>query len=605
MATDLERLWDAARQGRPLPVGGARRELPPLKVKVDFDGSELDRGEVQMELFGREVGRKLDPASGAFDRLGNDAERATSRVSTGMKNMGDSTDKANQSLLDLGRAGVQPMNALIGLAVALGIALTPLLAYTAGLTAALAVGGLVVGGMGLLGAAVVALAAHYGNWAEANKTLTAAQASLKTVTEQHEAAVLALDRAQLAYNARPTAANLLTLQSAQEKLRDSTQNLAAAQDAVNKAAANAQNPLTTLTNNIDAMAKRLGEQAVPAATQILQFLNALIPAVEEFGRKLITWFSGERLNATLALASRLFNDVLDAAQKLGQKLGPVFDDLLTHPEPFKRAFQEALHIVTEAVGGLLGKFVDLMKWWDDHHDELAGAAERTMKRVSQAFDIATRAIGDGILKIAEYEKQLDEASNRASGDLNKITGSSRDTNRALEVLGGLVGWVANQFVTTFFSPMSTMLFLFDQLSSIVEQARKHWSELQTALSGNIGVPGNLIWLIDRFNDLARAVDRATQRKDSFGSGGGGGGGSGGHDLQHGGTLAPGRWARVGEVASELLYAMPGGGALVVPEAGGDRRNQTFNLTLVGVGAVADPEGVRRMLLRMQRLGTAT
>src|SRR5215813_2953043 len=123
----MERFWIAARAGRPLPVGGARREIGPVKIKVDFDGSELDRGEVQMELFGREVGRKLGPASDAFDKLGNDAERATSRVTKGLKDVGDQSDKSGQSLFDFGRAGVQPMNALIGLAVAAGIALAPLI----------------------------------------------------------------------------------------------------------------------------------------------------------------------------------------------------------------------------------------------------------------------------------------------------------------------------------------------------------------------------------------------------------------------------------------------------------------------------------------------
>src|SRR5262249_2691231 len=149
---------------------------------IQVDTHQLDTAAAQLELFGKDVDRKLEPARAGFQKLGDDAERETGKVVRGMKNVSDSSDIASQKMFDFGRAGIQPMNALIGIAVAAGIALAPLIAFTAGLAATLAMLTLVVGGLGLMGVGIIALAEHAHNWAESSKALETAQKGLNTAT---------------------------------------------------------------------------------------------------------------------------------------------------------------------------------------------------------------------------------------------------------------------------------------------------------------------------------------------------------------------------------------------------------------------------------------
>lgn len=378
-------------------------ELPPVKVKVNVDTSQLREAEVQMEMFGKTVGHSTDSASASVKKMGDDIDREAKKASKGLKDVGDQSDKSSTQLLDLGRAGVQPANALIGLGVALGVLMTPLLAYTAGLAAALALGAVVVGGLAALGVGVIALADHYGKWAEAAKTLTTAQANLVTATKAHDAAIVSLDKAQNNYNKSASPNNLLTLHAAQQKATESANQLAAAHTALTAAQQNATNPLTTLTNHLDAMAKVLGQQAVPAATSLLHWLDFLIPTVQRLGSELITWFS-ERIPTVIPFATELFQIFTDAIVDLGKKVGPIFDEVLAHPQAVEAAFKKAMGGAVDAVVWILTKLGELTKWWDQNGPQLEKDASQTMGTITNTMIFVVQAIGQLSLAMNQIEQ---------------------------------------------------------------------------------------------------------------------------------------------------------------------------------------------------------
>jgi hypothetical protein len=583
-------------------------ELPPIRVRIDVDDQQLIFAEGQLEMFGKNVGRHLDPADQALKKLGDDAERETGRVVKGMDDVAKSSDNAKTKLLDFGAAGVQPMNALIGLGVALGVVLAPLLAYTAGLAGALALGGLVLGGMGILGAGVIALAEHYNNWAEAAKNVTTAQKAVTTATEQQETALEALKLAQLSYDAHPTALNLQRLKDAQEQAAESTQKMTDAQNKLTDAQVKADNPWTKLMTNLNQMALTLGQQATPAAERLLNFFNALIPKVEELGSRLITWFGGDRLSSALGIVLGLFDTFTKTLQRVGDVVGPVFDKLLEHPQTFQKAFGVLMDLTVGSIKTVLQWTQNLSDWWAQHGDALSSTAKTDIEIIGKAFSVLFDALGKLILKLDETEKAIGTYSQSLTDRLNPATEDAAKRTDHLSLvlgqqgLGGILGRASQDFggiaapILQMGQNLATVagwaLSLSDKLGSLHGWMGAVRDIIKNQLLGtleDLAIRGleaatPIYGIANAFNAIFNTVNAALGKFREWqnrGSAGGGGGGGGGEMFQHGGMISPGAWGHVGEVARELVYAMPGGGALVVPEAGGNRGGGGITINISG------------------------
>ena len=490
---------------------GERGELAATRISsaTSKTRADLDALEARTRSWAAETGRDFEAGTRAVLKLGDEGEIAVSKLSRAVDHLSPSLDKGTESMFDFGRAGIQPMNAVIGLGVALGLVLTPLAAYTVGLAAAITLGSVVVGGLGILGVAVVALAEHYGNWAEASQTLSAAQTNLTKATDAHNLAVRRLKEGEVAlHNTRkPTESQLLHLQDLQANVAKTAEELATAQTAVNDAMDGAKNPLTALEGDLDKMAKTLGEQAVPAATQILQWLDNLIPIVQRLGSELIDWFT-KRLPSAIPLATQLFQDIVDAAEKLGARLGPIFDDLLAHPETFEKAVKDAFGGTVDAIGWVLTKIQELTKWWSEHGPELEATATKSMRIIADASQALIEVLGTLATKFDQVERA---ASTYGDTLINKLAPATDGTSNrqshlsgALDAVSGALAGVAKVAG----APFKAFGDLGQQVASLAGKVLSLTDRLGGAGSTASAVGAVFNWLVGQVAGLAEAGIRA-------------------------------------------------------------------------------------------------
>ena len=623
--------------GQAFVTFGERGELAATRISsaTAKTRADLDALETRTRSWAAETGKDFEAGTRAVLKLGDDGEIAVAKLSRAVNGLGTEVDKSSSSMLDFGRAGIQPMNALIGLAVVLGLVMTPLLAYTAGLAAAVALGATLLGGMTLLGAGVVALAAHFGGWTDAAENLTKAQTDLQGATTAHEQAVLALDRAQQTYNSRRTAVNLEALRLAQQKLTDSTTKLTAAQEAFDKATAAQHNPLQVLQDDLGKMADALGEQAVPAASMLLQWLDQLIPIVQQLGTELISWFQ-DRLPLAIPIATTVFQDFVTALEDLGHKVGPIFDELLAHPETFEKAMRDTFGGAVDAITWVITKLQDLSKWWADHGPELEATAKATVKALVDATLGLIGVLGDLSRKFNDVEKAAG-----AYGDtlLNKLAPATDDaTTRqnhlvtVLDILGGILGGLG----TILNAPIRAFGEMTQGVAELVGKVLNLTDKLGGAGSTASVVGGIFNWLANELAGLAEAGFRAavplfgivdvltgiwhaaeaaiggiqrliswinnipghkTVTVDVNAPSGFGPSATGGRAA--GGPVIPGGIYDIGEHGPEKLVMYPGGGGYVIPNGSGSPSSGGSGSTYVTniTGVAADPATLARMAAR--------
>jgi len=341
------------------------------------------------------------------------------------------TREATTSAMGFGAAlesvydGLPPaIPVIIAYATALTVVLAPALAYTAGLAAALSLGLVALGGFGALGAGIVALVASTQGWLTASKDLATAQGQLNTATNAHEQAVRSLQEAevQLQNTRKPTEAQLMHIEDLQKKVADTGTTLVGVQNRYDDALRRSNNPLSTLVDHLEEMGRTLGTAAVPLATQLLGWVDSLIPEAEKLGKTLLDW-AGDRLPKVLPMATLIVFDLLDALKNLGKVVGPIFDDLIQHPAKYQKAFHDAATAITEIIKGILGDLTQLATWWANH-PEMQRDAEFTFQKIGDAISISIRAL-----------ERMAQDVDAVVGALDRLRGA----RSALVVQGGLVG----------------------------------------------------------------------------------------------------------------------------------------------------------------------
>jgi hypothetical protein len=263
--------------------------------------------------------------------------------------------------------------------------------------------------------------------------------------------------------------------------------------------------------------------------------------------QLIGWFS-DRLPKVLPIVSKLVDDVLSQLQGFGQKLGPVIDDWIAHPEHFEKAFHDVVAQVIAATDGVIGKAQELANWWAAHHVELETDARvvfgtlasltwdainilhaliLVVEEVKQSFDLATRVVGGAAAVIAANINSIGRAALTVEDDVGRL----------LLALSRLPGAGA--------------------LTSI-----------GASLAGS-------------------TADLGSGRRAS------------------GGPVLPGRLYTVGEAGPERLAMYPGGGGFVIPGSDSGGAGGPTNVTVV-INGTQNPEAVAMAVdRRLSRLLLAT
>jgi hypothetical protein len=533
-ATGLEMQRKLEPVGQAFVTFGERGEAASIRISsaTARTQADLDNLASRAATFASSMGQDMDVGAQAVFKLAADGAVSLERLGTSFEQVGPDVAALSSSFLGLGPAGLIAAAAIILVTTAAAAALVPVAAFGAGLAATLALGTGLVGGFALLGAGLVALAEHANSWAEAQKNLTTAQAALTVAADAHTKALRSLQEGEAAVaNTRVLSqAQILHLQDLQAAVTKTADGLATAQQNVNAAVAASNNPFTTLQQNLDGMAKRLGQQATPAAGELLTFLASLIPGVEKLGSEMITWF-GDRLPQILPIARFLFDDILYSITRLGLLLGPIFDKIAKDPAGFEKAFAETAANVVAAVVGLVQNIDSLRKWWEGPGQRTAAQAGIVMDAIGGAMQANIRII-QAIIFVAQQ-----------MGNEFSTLGT---------ILHGVAGAIGSAF---------------DAIGRAARGAVGDVQALGRAISNLPGV-GGIVNIEQAAVDFVHAQNR-----------------------QYGGIMVPGGVYRVGETRAETVIQGQQG-AMVIPDAGPDTgRTGPTNITININGAGLDAEQV--------------
>jgi hypothetical protein len=533
-ATGLEMQRKLEPAGQAFVTFGERGEAASIRISsaTARTQADLDNLASRAATFASSMDKDMDVGAQAVFKLAADGAVSLEKLGTSFEQVGPDVAALSSDLAGTGPAGLVAAAAIILVATAAATALAPVVAFGAGLAATLALGTGLVGGFALLGAGLVALAEHANSWAEAQKNLTTAQAALTVAADAHTKALRSLQEGEAAVaNTRVLSqAQILHLQDLQAAVTKTTDGLATAQQNVNAAVTASNNPFTTLQQNLDGMAKRLGQQATPAAGELLTFLASLIPDVEKLGSEMITWF-GDRLPQILPIARFLFDDILHSVTRLGLLLGPIFDQIAKDPAGFEKAFAETAANVVAAVVGLVRNIDSLRQWWEGPGQKTAAQAGIVMDAIGGAMQANIRII-QAMVFVAQ-----------AMGNEFSALGA---------VLHGAAGAIGSAF---------------DAIGRAARGAAGDVQALGRAISNLPGV-GGIVNIEQAAVDFVHAQNR-----------------------EFGGIMVPGHVYRVGETRAETVIQGQQG-AMVIPDAGPDTgRTGSTNITININGTGLDAEQV--------------
>lgn len=364
-----------------------------------------------------------------------------------------------------------------------------------------------------------------------------------------------------------------------------------------------QKQMTNVHTGLSNLADVLGKKAAPMASRMLDLFTGLLPYVGRMGEQLLNWF-GPRLEGVLVLAQRAFFGVMTAVERLGPIFGRLFDSVMKNADVFGNILVAALDIGVKAIDGLLTNALALSQWFIDRLPALGPVTGSVMGGIGSAIQGVGRVAGALVDWFITHWPQ--------------ITATAQATWDQLRAGWNAVGPIlqaelpqAVSFVTQLFGYLrehsEVLRFVVELLSASLAGAVVVLTGVGVAV---VGVVAGITWLTERIGDAIGALRaligliQSIPAPPSWLGGSSAGPAAKKFDVRAaGGPVVPDGVYRVGEEGPEWLY-MGRNGGYVVPESS-DHRQFHNHLTLHGAGAVNDPEGVRRMLLRMGRLGAAT
>jgi hypothetical protein len=367
---ELDTLREHARDSS-LHLRSMSNDMRDLRTTTNLAHDELRRHSDQLDLVGVHTLRAAEETKRLADRLENGLTPSLRNVNKEADGGGGQNGiyRLIQGLIPGQQTAGNLTIAIAGLAAAfppLTLAVVGFLAvlgaWIVGMAAFLAVITLAVGGLALLTGGILALGIAASGGLDPMANLEKAQKASASAAEAHENSLQALARAQLAYDTKPTAMNLLKLQQAHEHVADAADKQAEADKALGLAEQQAASPLTELREKVEAMGKAFGEQAIPFVNQTASALLGTLPTVQQMGTEIFNWF-GPRFPEIMRLSGDALVGVQGAFKTLGKAWSELAQDFLNHPVEYQRVFGQFFDQGVQAIVGLLKNLNRLSDWF--------------------------------------------------------------------------------------------------------------------------------------------------------------------------------------------------------------------------------------------------
>lgn len=323
---------------------------------------ELSRGLLESDLTARQQAETMKDARQALARYieavtaGMAPESAFNAVLAVQTQQMGANAVATQAASTAGAGGIPVwlgVTAAIAASVAVlwpfvllvGSAAVALTSFAIAGAGFIAIGTLVAGAFGAIGAAVMLLGGGVSGAAGAADALTKAQEKLSNAQQD----LIEFDAAYKGH--------LTILQ--QQRREQLVENIANDQQKYNDALTASQSPMAVLVGQLSSMKDALSQQAEPLARMITVWAAGAIPTIQQFGSEIMTWF-GIRLPGVLGGISRILRDLAPDFISFGQYFGGVMDKIGPLLAPIAEGFTR---LALQGARGLLDNLVRLADWF--------------------------------------------------------------------------------------------------------------------------------------------------------------------------------------------------------------------------------------------------
>lgn len=219
-------------------------------------------------------------------------------------------------------------------------------------------------------------------------------------------------------------------------------------------------PMAALKDSISDMADKWGTKAAPMATQMINWLDSLVPKVQAVGLSLLDWF-GQRLPMIMQIAGQTVTTLLGAFQQLGTVIGNFIDTMAgigratSNLPALQQMFALMLGVGVQAVTGLLSNLVQLSDWF--------------LQRLPQLGPIIATifgAMGSGIQEVAKKAGELVDWFIKNWPEISKQ--AAQVWSVMGPILGRIIQWAGDAvdwFVKNWPKIRDTAIWVFDQLKA--------------------------------------------------------------------------------------------------------------------------------------------
>jgi hypothetical protein len=309
-------------------------------------------------------------------------------------------------------------------------------------------------------------------------------------------------------------------------------------------------PMTNLKDSLADMADKWGAKAAPMASQIINWLDSLVPKVQAAGLAVLDWF-GQRMPVVMQIAGQAVNTLMGAFQQWAVVVGNFIDTMAgigratSNLPALQQMFAMMLNVGVQAVAGLLSNLVSLSDWFLQRLPQLGpivGSIFAAMGTGIQDFGKKAGEVVDWFIKnwpeISKQAGQVWAVLGPILGDILKKAGDFVDwfvknwpqiRDKAIWVFDQiLIGWNTVSPILQYVWPqaLGVISVALDILSKHSDLVKGILILLGAAIVGVIIVLGlvgaaiaftliALIWLYDRAGDVMTAFNNAQRAIQSF------------------------------------------------------------------------------------------
>lgn len=305
-------------------------------------------------------------------------------------------------------------------------------------------------------------------------------------------------------------------------------------------------PMTNLKDSLADMADKWGAKAAPMATQIINWLDSLVPKVQAAGLALLDWF-GQRLPTVMQIASQTVNTLMGAFQAWATVVGKFIDTMSAAgraPE-LQNMFAMILSVGVQALSGLLDNMVRLSDWFMQRLPQLGPIVGQIFSAMGSSIQEVAKKAGELVDWFIRNWPEISKQAGQVWSVLGPILGN------IIKAAGDAVDW----FVKNWPKIRDVAIWVWDQIvagwnilapilkaelplalaliAAGLDYLAKHTDLVRDTLivfgflvaltviiiltltAAIVGVLVVLSWLYDRMGNVQDAVGRAERAASSF------------------------------------------------------------------------------------------